>query len=759
MARSVCLVQICVYLVGESALTRQYLDVLGLATYGASNDLTNRARAAFPAAVELDSVTARVSTLSKLRSGAGVQIITGPLGREFWSIVGLEVQVTVWPDDYDWSERWSEYLWAWVASGGDYEDGRALEASHIKKGKQPTSKHRLYEQHATAVEMATALSNARTAVEQEVVEDTPFEVVDSIELVDGMAIDFEWHRKTRQLVGMAVSGPEPEANQYTPLVASDYPADEARIEQVKRQFTNSVRGGLHAVGHGLRADLSVVYQGDPAREIAGETYHLDDTMGMAFLLGESRLGLKPLARKYLGRDPIENDREWADMPARMTARYAAAGDTRNTADLFKVFDKLLTGRQREIYEQIERPLVPIVASMEKFGVVVDIEATKRLYHQFRAIQYGLRHAVLDLYGHDIGTEDGQRSFVEAQGYSRPTSLDQRALALNPHWCIDLILEHNMARTRANNFLKKILVRWRDAGKPKEFRLYTRFNQFARDDDTNKLAPGTGRFSSSKNNSPPPNGASGDNLQNQPRDIRSIYRAPEGCVWWSFDYDSIEIRAAAALSRDPEMLKSLQPGEIGLHDRFQRFVNETYHANIARPAAKTGNFEQLYGGGWNQLIAILAKQRVFISRETAEQIVKGHHELFHTYHAWGADRIQLARSRGYAETYEGRRRWLPDLYSPDDGLRGVAERGAQNHDVQGTSADVIKRAMLRVQPVLRDYKMGHLALTVHDELDGWVWGGVDLTRFKREMEEAMEYEIEGVKLTVAGGIGATWAEAH
>ncbi len=735
-------------------MTKQYLDVPGLATYGTSDDLTAAAKAQYPDAIFLSSGAERLAALSRLLQGAGVQVITGPLGREFWSIVGLEVQVTVWPDDYDMEERWHEYLWAWVASGGDYEEGKGLLSSHISKGKQPTSKHRLANQHGSTVALLLTLSES-SDVDQEVIEDTPFEVVDEITLVDGMAIDFEWHRKTQQLVGMAVSGPE--TNAYVPVLAADVSdPDRIRSDAVRHSFTEAVRAGLRGVGHGLRADLGVVYGGDPAHI---DNYNLDDTMGMAFLLGETQLGLKPLSRKYLGRDPIENKHEWADMPARMTARYAAAGDTRNTYDLYQVFDKLLTGKQREIYDHIERPLVPIVASMEKYGVVCDVPATKRLYRDFRAIQYGLRYAVKDLYGHDIGTEDGTKDFIEAQGFARPVSLDQRSLALNSHWCIDLILEHNQARTRANNFLKKILKRWVDAGKPQEFRLYTRFNQFARDDDTDKLAPGTGRFSSSKNNSPPPDGASGDNLQNQPRDIRDIYRAPERCVWWSFDYDSIEVRVAALLSRDPEMMKSLEPGAESLHTVLQRFINQTYHANIGRPAAKTCNFEQLYEGGAAQLQAILAKQRIFVSLEVCQQMVEAHHKLFATYHNWGAGRVNLARSRGYAETFEGRRRSLPNLYSPDDGLRGVAERGAQNHDVQGTAADVIKRAMLRIQPVLRDYKEGHLALTVHDELDGWVHESVDLDQFCKDMRSTMEYEIEGGLLTVAGGVGKTWGEAH
>lgn len=745
-------------------MSKQYLDVVGLSVHGASDELVRAAIHAYPDAVLIDGQDERLATLGRLRDGAGVQIITGPVGREFWTVAGQEVQVTVWPDSYDSEERWNEFVWAFTTAGGDLEEGLTLYSSHIQHGKLPTEKHRLYAPCVAAAWLMVELSIVSQLSEQIVVEDVPFSVTTlPHELRDATAIDFEWHRKTQELVGQAVSSLEDEAdNVYVATLASDVEPDADRTNAVRRTFSDAVRAGTRMVGHGLRADLAVVYDGDPAELLADgpDAYRLDDTMGMAFILNEVQLGLKPLSRKFLGRDPIENDREWAEMPARMTGRYAAAGDTRNTADLFKVFDKQLVGTQRDIYEKMERPLVPLIASMEKYGVVVDIEATKREYRRFRAIQYGLRYAVRDLYGHDIGTPDGTRDFIEAQGFPRPEDLDQRNLALNPHWCIDLVLEHNMARTRANNFLKKILTRWNNAGRPAEFRLYTRFNQFARDDDTDKLAPGTGRLSSSAHKSPPPTGASGDNLQNQPRDIRDIYTCPKGNLWWSFDYDSLEIRIAAARSQDPEMLKSLLPGDPGLHTNFRNFILATTGRDVGRPAAKQGNFTLLYEGSVNPLISALAKQRSFIDVPTAQAIVDSHQKLFHVYHEWGRAQSEAAKNVGYAETYFGRRRYLPGLSSLDPTAQGEAARAAQNHPVQGTAADVIKLAMIRAQRVL-SYYGGHLALQVHDELDGWVREHTqrDLDDFVRAMQDAMQTTIEGVTLSVAGGLGRTWGEAH
>ena len=160
-----------------------------------------------------------------------------------------------------------------------------------------------------------------------------------------------------------------------------------------------------------------------------------------------------------------------------------------------------------------------------------------------------------------------------------------------------------------------------------------------------------------------------------------------------------------------------------------------------------------------LVRILRKMRAFITLETAEAIVKGHEFAFPVYHQWARDTLALCRERGYSETLFGRRRYLPELYSPDSEVRGNAERAAVNHVIQGTAADIVKLAMVRLQPVLKRYG-AHLAIQVHDELDGWIGETEDIEGFKREMSEAMtSIELPGIRLKVDGGVGKSWGEAH
>jgi DNA polymerase I-like protein with 3'-5' exonuclease and polymerase domains len=729
----------------------QLIDVEGLTLHGDQELAVRLARAAYPEAYPIKD---RLKTLAMLREGAGVQVITGAVGKEWWSVAGVEVQVTVWPDGYDWTERADSLdIWALMAAGLGATDAVGLYRSHLRHGKKPTQRHRL----AGAVEEAESwkvrlIEECREATPL-VYEEVDFDVVDIeagvqelyrlVRSKDRAAIDFEWHRETQELVGLAVSTSN--RNLYVPVWASDVDNRE-HGSRIGHATKFAIRGGMRGVGHGLRADLGTQIPGDPIDLLDNGAYSMDDTMVIAYLLGETRLGLKPLSRKYLDRDPIENDREWAEMPARFTARYAAAGDTRNTYDLFTVLDKRLTGRQREVYEHLERPLVPVIASMEKFGTPVDMVAVLKSYREHVAVEYGLRRAIQEHYDRDVATDAEARRFMVDCGLSDPGTVDQRTISLYDHWCIDLLLEYRQTRTRRRNFLKGIIKRWNEGGRPDDFRVYPRFNQAGRADDDDITAPKTGRLSSS-----------GPNLQNQPSAIREIYVPPPGCKWWSFDYSQLEIRIAAALSLDPELLKVVLGGE-NMHDKTQAYVRDVYGLNLSRKAAKIANFLLQYEGGAGNLMRGCAKEREFITFSESQSLVDAHHNLYKVYHQWGAEKVREARYRGYAETWFGRQRWVEEYTSTDPEVQKHGDRSVQNHGVQGTAADVVKRAMLNVVPVLKKYG-GHMCIQVHDELDGWVPEDVDLVAFEQEMRDAMETEINGVRLTVDGGVGRNWAETH
>ena len=712
-----------------------------------------RLREVFPDGEYLLDEVSRLELMPRLREGAGVRIVTGPIGRDFWGLVSRDVQVHIWPDDYDWKERYGEWEWALRQVGAE-----ALVSTHIRKSRVPSIRHRLYRAFTQAQAAVCELQDRSREVLPLVHEDTPFEVIgvdDGLSSLaasrasgERLALDWEWHRETKEPVGLAISSIT--TNQYVPVRASDVD-NSPNQGPLRGQFATFLRDGGRAVLHGGRADLGTQLASDPVDLLLGGKYVADDTMVMAYLLGETKLGLKPLSRKYLGRDPIENDREWADETARTTARYAAAGDTRNTYDLFTVLEQRLRGMrsQWEVYEAIERPLVPVIASMEKYGTPVSIPAVLRQYRSHVLVEAGLRRAVRENYGRDLTSDADTRRFIQDFGFADPGALDQRVISLNPHWCIDLIIEYRRTRTRRRNFLKRVLQRWVKSGRPKDFRVYPRFNQAGAMDEGGPAAPRTGRLSSAD-----------PNLMNQPHAIRDIYVPPEGCVWWSYDYSGLELRIAAALSQDPVMLSALREGR-DLHGEFQKFIQTTTGRDVGRVPAKTGNFEQLYEGGANQLVRILAKQRAFITGDIAQSIVDSHHQLFARYHEWGQEQVQLAHATGYATTYYGRLRKITEYDSSSDETRKHGDRAAQNHPVQGTGADIVKMKMVEVaRDVLSHYEQAHTCIQVHDELDGWLSERADRKGFDEEMRATLEnVEINGMPLKVEGGFGANWLEAH
>ena len=741
------------------------VDVLGLCPYSDefSAEMVAGSLGLPETAVYIREPGERLEYLAALMDGAGYTVITGPLGREFWELVSVEVQVRVEPDGYQHTDRCETIEWALREAGVPSNDVAGL----VKKPPK-TAKHKYMARWLAAQDIEAGLRATTYTVPSLVHEAVSFEVKDvawaeavlTDETGKYWAVDWEWNRVTQEPVGMAMS--DEHDNFYVPLVGKDYRAPEGHAERLQRAFAKWAMYGW-GVMHGGQADLATVYPGDP-EELCGR-WKIDDTMVMAYLIGEPVLKLKPLTAKYLGHSPIENEYEWAEQPVRFTARYAAAGDTRNTYDLYQVLKAKLAeqGKQVEVYEGIERPLIPRVASMERGGVPIDIPGTIRQHWEAVVYEEGIRKAVLIAYGYDLRDDECARKFIVSNGFPDPGTLDQRVISLNPHWCIDLVLLYRQTRTRRRNFLGASLKKWALAGMPAVFRLHPHFNQCGSMDDENKRAPRSGRFSSS-----------GPNIQQQPRSIRSIFVAPPGCLWWSFDYSGLELRIAAAVSGDAEMWAGLTEecpdGELckhfpkhgDLHSRFQFKIYEQTGRMLERPHVKTGNFEQLYFGGDEQMVKILAKQRAFIDRAVAKVISDGHKRAFGRYHEWAGEIRVESRARGYAETVEGRRRVIPELYSDDDERRGYGERACVNHAIQGTGADIVKTAMNELTPVLRKYG-AHMALQVHDELDGWIPATADVAEFEREVRAVMQRTLLGMPLLVEGGTAngtaKTWEEAH
>ena len=652
-----------------------------------------------------------------------------------------EVRVVIVPDNEEFVEREPDlWKWAGVQCG--------LKAADIAKyQKKPPIKGKALARWEAATAM---VANMSVAAEPWIVEAYPAQVVyDGPRLLASLAnqplaLDWEWDIATMEPLGLAVGAAD---NQwYVPLKAGDYEAPVGEGERLRRSVAKRlIRGDQTTIMHGGRADLRMSTEW--LDQIPGNS--VDDTMLMAYLLGEPALGLKPLTAKHLGRHPVDFPGNLTQMPVALVARYAGGGDARNTFDLWAKFLPLLAKHNLlDIYENFERPLVPIITKMEAVGSPCDIRVAQRIYDRDLEEMDQLADYASYRWRGDITTAAGKRALIYRQSGVLYPSVDARILAADPGEYVDVCLDWQERKTRSGNFLAKHIAKWQELGRPELFTLHPRFNQAGRPPDGDRMgwkkAPRTGRLSSSD-----------PNFQNQPKKIMEMFVAPPDHLFWSFDYSQLELRIAAALSKDQQMLADILSGDA--HARFQEHIFRLSGRHVERTPAKSGNFEQLYGGGPDKLRQILAKVRAFISIEEATAIVDAHRRTYKGYHDWVQQQVALTRLRGYSVTLDGRKRWVPEIYALDPAVRSYGERAAANHVVQGTAADKLKWVMIQARDLVRRFE-AHLSLQVHDEICGWV-PAARAEEFVAEMTALMgSISINGLPLAVSGGVGKTWAAA-
>lgn len=719
---------------------------------------------------EIDpDVSSRLLLLRQLRGGAGVTILTGPEGAPFWSLASIEVKVKIVPDGVDYIHRTSNELeWGLLAVGVEPTVAVNMAAGYADK--PPTKVHRLYDKYQQAQELIAGLhagaeptSIINTAYHVEVVRDPGMQLQLVQRIEEQAAWDWEWDTTTSEPQGLAISTAT--RNYYLPIVGRDFNLGIDHGHKLRAVVAGSVLR-IPTIWHNWKADCKTQWPTDPLDAFGAEA---DDTLVMAYLCGFNELGLKGLTRDLLDRDPLDYPGDLAGLDVDLAARYAAAGDTRNTYDLYHVLKaKLLgMGRQYQIYLDIERPLVPVIASMERYGSPVDPKRMLELRRNFVAMEEALRSFWWAREHLDIAKDADTREIVKRRTGYDPGSCRQDVLAkVEADW-MDSILAYRRLRHRRRSFIDKHLQRWEMAGFPDSLVLYTDFNQAggtdANDPRSFKRAPRSGRLSSS--------GEAG-NFQNQPGDIRSIFVSPPRFVLGVLDYSSLELRTQAATSSDPGMLAALSakcpdgpldncqhhPKCGDLHDDFQQRIIGLTGIDVGRTAAKNGNFNGAYMGTEDMLGTVLAKQRVHLPVEIRKTIVDSRRKAYPRYYEYCKEVAEQARVNGYADTLFGRRRYDPDLNASDSTVRGHAERSLINHVVgQGTAGDIVKMAMLRCVPVLKAYN-AHLALQVHDELVFWL-PEKQATLAMQALKAVMEsIQLPGIKLLVSGGIGNTWEAA-
>ena len=431
----------------------------------------------------------------------------------------------------------------------------------------------------------------------------------------------------------------------------------------------------------------------------------------------------------------------------------AAEDADITLRLYNVLKpRLKEADVEDLFYNIEMPLVPVLAEMEMNGVLLDTNALAETSKVFTDRMTQIEKNIYKLAGHQFNIASpkqvGEVLFGEMKIVDKPkktktgqyvTSEEVLQQLRSKAPIVDHILEHRG--------LKKLLGTYVDALpkliNPHTGHIHTSFNQ---------AVTATGRLSSSD-----------PNLQNIPvrgedgKEIRKCFIPEPGCLFFSADYSQIELRVMAHLSGDKNMIEAFREG-YDIHAAtaariYKEDINEV--TRDQRTKAKRANFGIIYG-----ITVFGLAERLEISRDEAKQLIDGYFETFPQVHDYMEKAKQLAREHGYAETFFHRRRYLPDITSHNATVRNFAERNAINAPIQGSAADIIKIAMIRIyERFRREGIKSKMILQVHDELNFSV-----LPEEKEQVEKIVLEEMQNaytlqVPLVADSGWGNNWLEAH
>ncbi|MCC4233502.1 DNA polymerase I [Sphingobium soli] len=514
------------------------------------------------------------------------------------------------------------------------------------------------------------------------------------------------------------------------------------------------------VGQNLKYDMTVLRR----HEIEVAPY--DDTIVMSFDLEAGKSlsghGMDEAARQHLGHECIsfkevvgtgKNQISFAEVPLPRATEYAAE-DADVTLRLWKRFKARIANEgANRVYELVDRPLVGVIAKMEHQGIKVDREALSRLSAEFTAGIAALETEIHEIAGQPFAIGSTQQLgaiLFDKMGYKGGKKGKSGAYSTDV-----TILEQ--LKAQGAPIAAKVLE-WRQLSKLKS--TYTDALQAQINKDSGRVHTSysltgaqTGRLSSTD-----------PNLQNIPirtevgRQIRHAFVAEPGHVILAADYSQIELRLAAHMADVPALKEAFAAGEDIHAATAEQLFGEVNRETRGR--AKTINFAILYGiSRWG------LAGRLEISADEAQDMISRYYERFPGISIYINETIEKARERGYTETLFGRKTWFPRIKASIQHERQGAERAAINAPIQGTSADIIKRAMVRMGPALEAAGLSgvRMLLQVHDELVFEVpEGDVDAASavIRRVMETAAEPIVTlSVPLGVEIGTGPSWGAAH
>ena len=512
------------------------------------------------------------------------------------------------------------------------------------------------------------------------------------------------------------------------------------------------------IGQNIKYDLEVLANYDI--ELSGPMF---DTMLAHYVLQpELRHNMDYLAEVYLNYKTIHIDEligprgkgqgSMRDLPPSAVYEYACE-DADVTLKLYNVLrPKLKEGGVEELFYDIEMPLVPVLAEMERNGVRLDTEALRETSKLFTERMMELERHIYELAGQQFNISSpkqvGDILFGQMKIIEKPKKTKTGQFVTSEEVLQQLRAKHPIVADILDyRGLKKLLGTYVDALpkliNPKTGHIHTSFNQ---------AVTATGRLSSSD-----------PNLQNIPvrgedgKEIRKCFIPEPGCQFFSADYSQIELRVMAHLSGDENMIRVFTEG----HDLHAATAATIYKKSIEevsrdeRTKSKRANFGIIYG-----ITVFGLAERLDISRDEAKQLIDGFFETFPQVHEYMEQSKQYAREHGYAETLFHRRRYLPDINSHNGTVRGFAERNAINAPIQGSAADIIKVAMIRIyQRMKAEGLKSKLLLQVHDELNFSVVPEEHDRVEALVLEEMQRAYPLRVPLVADCGWGDNWLEAH
>lgn len=518
------------------------------------------------------------------------------------------------------------------------------------------------------------------------------------------------------------------------------------------------RRDICKIGSDIKRDMVITskYRTDKA---LGITNFYDITLAHYVLQPEMRHSIPELASTYL---KISNMPESPALNKKNFTYKNLSNDTifKWACTLADITLRLYKPLDREIEKQdmknllynLEMPLVKVLADMEVTGVRLDVETLNKAALEMEGRINSLEKEICDLAGEtfNVGSPskvgeilfdklnlDAKAKKTKTGQYS--TSEDILEKIAYKHPIVNKILQYRALKKLYSTYLTALPA----AINPATGKIHTNYNQ---------TVTATGRISSTS-----------PNLQNIPvrdeegREIRRAFIADKDHLFLSADYSQIELRLVADFAKDETMIDAFKHNK-DIHTITASKIYHKYIENVTpneRRNAKTANFGILYG-----ISAFGLSSRLGIPRTEAKEIIDNYFSTFPTIHKYMSDSVEFAREKGYVETKAGRKRYLTDINSKNPVVRGYAERNAINAPVQGSAADIIKRAMVDIYQEMHSKNLkSKMIMQVHDELNFDILPE-ELPIMQEMVPRLMETAYHGaVTLTASCGVAENWLEAH